>query len=161
MVNQPADTWSVVCDRINSRRQHCSKEEKRETKKGVKTRCDHPAENWLCLSCKDVFCSRFVNKHMLQHYQEKGHCLALSYSDLSVWCFSCDAYLDVQAILQLRPVYEIAPLLKFREAPPSRTIECLQLRFDQVESSQDRVILRASDGNVTFIRSYSYIIWCY
>ncbi|KAL5706865.1 hypothetical protein ACHQM5_024976 [Ranunculus cassubicifolius] len=102
------------------------------------SRCDHPAENWLCLSCKDVFCSRFVNKHMLQHYQEKGHCLALSYSDLSVWCFSCDAYLDVQAILQLRPVYEIAHLLKFREAPPFRAIECLQVSFDQVEPSQDR-----------------------
>ncbi|PIA33161.1 hypothetical protein AQUCO_04200135v1 [Aquilegia coerulea] len=42
-------------------------------------RCQHPAENWLCLCCKDVFCSRFVNKHMLQHYQQRNHCLALSY----------------------------------------------------------------------------------
>ncbi|KAF6170636.1 hypothetical protein GIB67_020198 [Kingdonia uniflora] len=86
------------------------------------TRCDHTSENWLCLCCKDVLCSRFVNKHMLEHYQESDHCLALSYSDLSVWCFSCDAYLDAQVILQLRPVYEIAYLLKFGEAPPLRTI---------------------------------------
>ncbi|KAF5177705.1 Histone deacetylase [Thalictrum thalictroides] len=97
-------------------------------------RCQHPAENWLCLCCKDVFCSRFVNKHMLQHYQQKNHCLALSYSDLSVWCFSCDAYLDVQAIGQLRPVYEIAHLLKFGEAPPFRTMECLQVSFSQAGS---------------------------
>ncbi|KAJ1265503.1 hypothetical protein BS78_08G080800 [Paspalum vaginatum] len=91
------------------------------------SRCHHPAENWLCLICKDVLCSRFINKHMLCHYQESGHCLALSFSDLSVWCFACDSYLDVQAILELRPVYEIAHLLKFGERPPFRSVEVLAL----------------------------------
>lgn len=87
------------------------------------SRCHHPAENWLCLSCKDVLCSRFVNKHMLTHHQETGHCLALSFSDLSVWCFACDSYLDVQSIFQLRPVYEIAHLLKFGQRPAFRTLD--------------------------------------
>ncbi|THU62163.1 hypothetical protein C4D60_Mb01t02230 [Musa balbisiana] len=99
------------------------------------SRCHHPAENWLCLSCKDVFCSRFINKHMLKHYEESGHCLALSFSDLSVWCFECDAYLDVQMIWQLRPVYEVAHLLKFEERPSFRAIEGLQLSSDQGEGS--------------------------
>ncbi|XP_050210496.1 uncharacterized protein LOC126660847 isoform X1 [Mercurialis annua] len=89
-------------------------------------RCQHPNENWLCLSCKDVLCSRFVNKHMLQHYHETTHCVALSYSDLSVWCFACDAYLDAQVIMQLRPVYETAYILKFGEAPPFRAVELTQ-----------------------------------
>ncbi|XP_028767704.1 histone deacetylase 6 [Neltuma alba] len=84
--------------------------------------CQHPSENWLCLSCKDVLCSRFVNKHMLQHYQQTSHSVALSFSDLSVWCFSCDAYLDAQVIPQLRAVHEIAYILKFKEAPPLRPI---------------------------------------
>ncbi|KAJ7967558.1 Histone deacetylase 6 [Quillaja saponaria] len=86
-------------------------------------RCQHPQENWLCLCCKEVLCSRFVNKHMLQHYQQINHCVALSYSDLSVWCFSCDAYLDGQVIPQLRPVYELAYILKFGEAPPLRSVQ--------------------------------------
>ncbi|KAL6622771.1 hypothetical protein ACP70R_032650 [Stipagrostis hirtigluma subsp. patula] len=90
-------------------------------------RCHHPAENWLCLICKDVLCSRFINKHMLIHYQETGHCLALSFCDLSVWCFTCDSYLDVQAILELRPIYEVAHLLKFGERPPFRSLEVLDL----------------------------------
>ncbi|KAJ6310424.1 hypothetical protein OIU76_015197 [Salix suchowensis] len=94
-------------------------------------RCQHPTENWLCLSCKDVLCSRFVNKHMLQHSQQINHCLALSYSDLSVWCFACDSYLDAQVIMQLRPVYETAYILKFGEAPPSRSVECS--KGDQAE----------------------------
>ncbi|XP_021729667.1 histone deacetylase 6-like [Chenopodium quinoa] len=90
-------------------------------------RCHHPAENWVCLFCKDVLCSRFINKHMLEHYEQKGHCLALSYSDLSVWCFTCDAYLDAQVIQQLRVAYETAYLLKFGESPPVRTMKCMLL----------------------------------
>ncbi|KAI6678158.1 hypothetical protein NL676_038954 [Syzygium grande] len=86
-------------------------------------RCHHPSENWLCLCCKDVLCSRFVNKHMLQHYQQTSDCLALSFSDLSVWCFSCDSYIDAQVLPQLRPVYETAYILKFGEAPPIRNVE--------------------------------------
>ncbi|KAL9273059.1 Histone deacetylase 6-like protein [Drosera capensis] len=101
------------------------------------SRCDHPAENWLCLCCKDVLCSRFINKHMLEHYQSKGDCLALSYSDLSVWCFNCDAYLDAQLIRQLRPVYETAYLLKFGEEPPLRPMdtECMLLEPNLAGSS--------------------------
>ncbi|KAL8195254.1 hypothetical protein R6Q57_025657 [Mikania cordata] len=90
-------------------------------------RCHHPAENWLCLSCKDVLCSRFINKHMLEHYQQHNHSLALSYSDLSVWCFSCNSYLDAQVMPLLRPVYDTAYILKFGEAPPFRTIGFLEL----------------------------------
>ncbi|KVI01913.1 histone deacetylase 6 [Cynara cardunculus var. scolymus] len=90
-------------------------------------RCHHPAENWLCLSCKDVLCSRFINKHMLDHYQQQNHSVALSFSDLSVWCFSCNSYLDAQVMLPLRPVYETAYILKFGEAPPVRTVEFLQV----------------------------------
>ncbi|KAJ0076783.1 hypothetical protein Patl1_35344 [Pistacia atlantica] len=82
-------------------------------------RCNHPSENWLCLSCKDVLCSRYVNKHMLQHFHQTNHSVALSYSsDLSVWCFICNAYLDAKVISQLRPVYETAYILKFGKAAP-------------------------------------------
>ncbi|XP_057964375.1 uncharacterized protein LOC131155337 [Malania oleifera] len=101
-------------------------------------RCDNPAENWLCLCCKDVFCSRFVNKHMLEHYQQQNHCLALSYSDLSIWCFSCDAYLDAQVLLQLRPVYETAYILKFGESPPFRSVEYLGEEDKQADTSSSR-----------------------
>lgn len=29
-----------------------------------------------------------------EHEHEPGHALALSYSDLSVWCFKCENYID-------------------------------------------------------------------
>lgn len=31
---------------------------------------------------------------MLFHHFDSQHALALSYSDLSVWCFVCDNYID-------------------------------------------------------------------
>ncbi|KAF8406220.1 hypothetical protein HHK36_008305 [Tetracentron sinense] len=103
----------------------------------ARTSCDHLASLSSDLShipTPDTPCiSRFVNKHMLEHYLERNHCLALSYSDLSVWCFSCDAYLDAQMILQLRSIYETAYLLKFGEAPPFRTIACSQVCDNQAE----------------------------
>ena len=40
-----------------------------------------------------IHCSRYVNQHMVQHNEESHHPLALSFSDLSVWCYSCDDYI--------------------------------------------------------------------
>ncbi|KAL3730321.1 hypothetical protein ACJRO7_027343 [Eucalyptus globulus] len=85
-------------------------------------RCRHPSGNWLCLCCKEVLCSRFVNKHMLQHFRQTSHCLALGFSDLSVWCFSCNSYIKPQVVPQLQPVYEAAYILKFGEPPPIRNV---------------------------------------
>lgn len=31
---------------------------------------------------------------MLFHHMESDHALALSFSDLSVWCFKCENYID-------------------------------------------------------------------
>lgn len=30
--------------------------------------CNDLSENWICLTCYTVNCSRFVNEHALQHY---------------------------------------------------------------------------------------------
>ncbi|KAL3730319.1 hypothetical protein ACJRO7_027341 [Eucalyptus globulus] len=88
----------------------------------VTHRCRHPSGNWLCLCCKEVLCSRFVNKHMLQHFRQTSHCLTLGFSDLSVWCFSCNSYIKPQVVPQLQPVYEAAYILKFGELPPIRNV---------------------------------------
>ena len=56
--------------------------------------CDSKRENWICLTCYQVFCSRFVNSHMVEHYEKTKHSMVLSFSDLSFWCYSCDAYIE-------------------------------------------------------------------
>ena len=60
-------------------------------------------ENWLCLECAIIRCSRYCLGHALQHWEDTqralpectdGHCVAVSLSDLSVWCHICQSYLS-------------------------------------------------------------------
>jgi len=77
-------------------------------------------ENWLCLECGALMCSRYANGHAKMHYEDTkeeasakmadksnsdiseeanvgvgaGHCVAVSLADLSVWCYECNAYLQ-------------------------------------------------------------------
>lgn len=87
--------------------------------------CPAIGENWLCLECGLICCSRYVNGHGLQHWEETkqegngeeeeedvGHCLALSLADLSVWCHVCNAYLKHD---KLTPLLQRLETLKFPE----------------------------------------------
>ena len=44
------------------------------------------------MMCFQVFCSRYVNEHMVLHGVEANHLLSLSFLDLSVWCYGCESY---------------------------------------------------------------------
>jgi len=56
--------------------------------------CASTAENWICLQCYTVHCARNVNQHAMQHAEECEHPITLSFSDISVWCYGCEAYID-------------------------------------------------------------------
>lgn len=58
------------------------------------SRCQDRSENWICLTCLGVFCSRYVRGHMAEHFDATVHPMTLSFSDLSVWCYVCDSYVD-------------------------------------------------------------------
>ncbi|CAH1389512.1 unnamed protein product [Nezara viridula] len=56
--------------------------------------CSNQSENWICLTCYFVGCSRYVNKHMMMHNESTKHPLALSCSSHSVWCYPCRSYIN-------------------------------------------------------------------
>mmetsp|Transcript_7488 Transcript_7488/g.20233 ORF Transcript_7488/g.20233 Transcript_7488/m.20233 type:complete len:274 (-) Transcript_7488:236-1057(-) len=97
-------------------------------------------ENWLCLHCGVTRCSRYVNGHGVDHWKstkavsgtaglpsrkqsiddhpemsftedEAGHCIAVSLSDLSVWCHECNAYLIDKE--KIDPIVKSLQILKF------------------------------------------------
>ncbi|XP_052280508.1 histone deacetylase 6-like isoform X1 [Dreissena polymorpha] len=74
------------------------------------TECNATGENWVCLVCFKVFCSRYVNSDMVKHGKSADHPVVLSYADLSVWCYKCDNYLDNEI---LRPAKNAAHNSKF------------------------------------------------
>lgn len=56
-------------------------------------KCNDGSENWLCLKCSAVSCSRYVKGHAAEHFEESGHVIAVSFSDLSIWCYACESYI--------------------------------------------------------------------
>ncbi|RXM33907.1 Histone deacetylase 6 [Acipenser ruthenus] len=77
--------------------------------------CGSGAENWVCLVCYQVHCGRYVNQHMMEHRQSSAHMLVLSFSDLSVWCYGCEAYVHHQV---LHDAKNAAHRIKFGENMP-------------------------------------------
>ena len=63
--------------------------------------CGNVGENWVCLMCSKVFCSRYVKMHMMQHNAETHHPLVLSFADLSFWCYSCNDYVAHPILMQI------------------------------------------------------------
>ena len=57
-------------------------------------KCDHKCENWICLTCSNIYCSRYIKGHMIEHNQESQHPIVLSFSDLSYWCYLCESYIS-------------------------------------------------------------------
>ncbi|XP_041801487.1 histone deacetylase 6 [Chelmon rostratus] len=77
--------------------------------------CGSDAENWTCLTCYQVFCGRYVNEHMVIHGVVSEHPMVLSFSDLSVWCYLCEAYIHNQILFEAKNAAHFA---KFGEEIP-------------------------------------------
>lgn len=77
--------------------------------------CSSDSENWTCLTCYQVFCGRYVNEHMVTHGVVSEHPIVLSFSDLSVWCYLCEAYVHNQILFEAKNAAHYA---KFREEIP-------------------------------------------
>lgn len=81
--------------------------------------CGDVTENWICLVCYKVFCSRFVNEHMLMHGVMEEHLMCLSFSDLSVWCYGCDHYIDNVALFHAKNAAHCNKFGSSLPTPPS------------------------------------------
>lgn len=67
--------------------------------------CDHTKENWICLKCKVIGCSRYVKSHMVAHNEEDHHPIALSFADFSFWCYECDSYVISKHLNHVKHFY--------------------------------------------------------
>lgn len=76
--------------------------------------CGLGGEVWTCIECGHVGCGRDAGAHSLAHFNGGGgHPLVLGNADLSVWCHSCEAYLDVFKIPLLHAAFDAAHLTRF------------------------------------------------
>ena len=73
--------------------------------------CGIGGEVWICLACKDVLCSRYVNSHMLDHFNKtnaegRPHPICFSFADFSYWCNLCNEYVEHQLLQHKKVFYE-------------------------------------------------------
>ncbi|KAL4474996.1 hypothetical protein ABPG74_001692 [Tetrahymena malaccensis] len=96
--------------------------------------CENVGENWFCLICNNVYCSRYVQGHMANHNQQnQDHQVAVSFSDLSFWCYECDSYITNQDLSQLRKLFQ-------------------QAKFNEGDFSQEQSIKSQDDKNYEDVR---------
>jgi hypothetical protein len=67
--------------------------------------CKHTSENWVCLVCTAIGCSRYRDAHMVSHYDKSNHSVCLSFSDGSFNCYECDSYITNQDLDQCRLLF--------------------------------------------------------
>ena len=75
-------------------------------------RCASARELWTCVRCGATGCGRYQRGCMLAHSETcaSGACAALSWDDLSVWCYACKSYVTHEV---LEPYRARAETLKF------------------------------------------------
>jgi len=111
--------------------------------------CKDVTENWLCLTCFSVGCCRFKGAHALHHFTTTKHPIAMSFSDLSTWCYECESYIRNP---NLSRVFQQVHLDKFKAAPGASTYtistggmneEELKEYFDEPQIVQEKVKILA------------------
>ena len=75
------------------------------------TSCSDATENWICLACKSICCSRYVLGHSFDHFLNTSHPIAMSLSDLSVWCYFCESYIKDPNLQSAKVSYRLTELL--------------------------------------------------
>ncbi|EAR86307.2 Zn-finger in ubiquitin-hydrolase (macronuclear) [Tetrahymena thermophila SB210] len=107
--------------------------------------CENVGENWFCLICNNVYCSRYVKGHMAMHNQQnQDHQVAVSFSDLSFWCYECDSYITNQDLSKLRKLFQKA---KFNEGDFSQK----QNLVSQSDKNHEEISQKAINGNGFFV----------
>ncbi|VDO53583.1 unnamed protein product [Onchocerca flexuosa] len=61
--------------------------------------CHSNEEQWVCLTCYSVNCGRYIAGHAMHHQMHTGHSMALSLTDLSVWCYPCESYVHNEILI--------------------------------------------------------------
>ena len=84
--------------------------------------CDDDSELWVCLHCEKVFCGRFAKRHGVIHWMNTKHCVLMSLSDGTIWCYLCREYQHHDASSVLSSFYAAFHMARHGEAPPMKSL---------------------------------------
>ncbi|KAJ0028897.1 hypothetical protein NQD34_003894 [Periophthalmus magnuspinnatus] len=118
--------------------------------------CRSDQNSWICLTCLQVHCGRYVNAHAVKHYEdssssshndgekleEKGqHCVCMNCSNYSIFCYRCDEFVvNDTALGQVQKVREHLQNLENVLGERKRKLE--------ESSGPNSKILKTNDGTL-------------
>ncbi|KAN0047419.1 hypothetical protein ACTA71_001801 [Dictyostelium dimigraforme] len=94
--------------------------------------CNDESENWICMTCGVVSCSRHVNGHAGEHYENTKHPISASFSDHSFWCYTCDTYVHNTPLLDICKILE--------DIKSSNKKDMVMPKNNQKEEEEDQVV---------------------
>lgn len=100
---------------------------------------------WVCLQCGNPACGRNEKGHAVDHFNvvhSDCHSLAINIHDWSIWCYTCDGYVNVSATKKLQEVVSSMKgasntnLNRKLSPKPEKLIETV-IRKDKLENQCD------------------------
>lgn len=106
------------------------------------------SDNWFCLECGFVGCSRLSeNQCALKHYESTGHSLAINLNNLMVWCYECDDDYDSMIESDHYSDSEKEKLEKFKEAVAQKIFKVMKEYKKSMNSTIIKVGAENNDEN--------------
>ena len=102
------------------------------------SKCSSFQEEWICLDCCEVNCSRYVKGHSEEHYlghlgSDLLHCVALSRTDLSFWCYNCGSYIISPELQILRKKAE-----EFKHGTPVEKLDIITEEYEEEDEEEEK-----------------------
>ena len=110
--------------------------------------CGNVGENWMCLTCSKVFCSRYVKGDMARHCGRESHPVVVSFSDFSTWCYECDSYISNPRLIDLLKSLH-ASKFGFEPRPNSNNSTTTTTTTTSTSSSRGNIIGTGFNGAPT------------
>lgn len=123
--------------------------------------CKDTKENWICLTCHKVFCSRYVKAHMVAHNTAENHNIATSLQDLNTWCYKCQSYIMSH---KERTTYDTLHLMKFGNLPNANlqvvdSSEKPKWTVEEKEESEEELLEKVKEISDLIKKSKNIVIF--
>lgn len=106
----------------------------------------------MCLKCGEIFCSRYVNQHGRNHWEDTKHNVTISLTNTACYCYECDDFVEGEDELSgLRQ--ELATQEVTSDSETSLNLEEISSKSALVVESQEAVSTSSCDSGLESLQS--------
>jgi len=107
----------------------------------------------MCLTCGEIFCSRFINQHAKLHWESTQHNVTISLNTSACYCYSCDDFVDNEDDLNEFRQELIPPQDHTSDSETSLNLEEVSSKSTIVVESQETVSTSSCDSGLESLQS--------